>query len=699
MGRIFLVTSLGIVLFLAAIWQLGLLEPSAQPRDPAGPDKVADPATLGKDLYEVAGFPPIPEPKLGVTDPIVLYGVMTAIEQEDVGSQVPGRILFIGEQVDESAVLAAGSAAFLAEPYYYATVYAGEDFVKFYRRLYEGQTVKKNQMVALIEPAKALGEVLVKKAKVEYAFAERDAAIAGEKEGSIRYVRAKRLHDRNALSAEELGSAELTWKKLESERKTKEKSVNIAEIEERQADIELRLHAIRPVMPFENSSIKSILRQRGAAVKPGDPVLVVHNLDRLQVEALIEEQYYSHLKKLEKKASDKKKQITATIEPTILEKPFELPGHDKDVNSVAISRDLKIVSGGEDKKVCVWLNGGKRPLKNLEHEDAVKVVACAPAPADKNNSDALNLCLAGCANGDIYLWDLDAERDEPLKIIPAKDAHGENNSITSLAFSPDGKYFASGGSDGSIRLWSADGTDKYPFTPEHGVKQCHEDAVTSLHFTKQCRLISAGRDKTLRVWFLKEKGAFPDRKAIHDRIGNVPQLGVSHDGKWMLFDQGSTLKLISVESRTLTNTLKVPVNSTPFETLAVFSPDDKLILTAGAPEGRLQLWSTPDTDGRAYEVRQFATKERQPVSCAAFSPDAGNDREDSFAVSASGHLIYVWPIPTKQQVEKHRIKDVEMTLKTHSLDPSTRQSRVGFEVANPGGLFEAGRPATIVIDE
>src|SRR5262249_43275412 len=206
------------------------------------------------------------------------------------------------------------------------------------------------QMVAMIEPAKALGEMLVKAAKIEFAFAERDAAIAGEKEGLIRYQRAKNLFARRALAEEELGSAELTWKKLESESKTKQKSVNIAQYEKQQADIELRLHEIRPVMPYENSSIKTILRQRGAAVKPGDPVIVVQNLARLQAEALIEEQYYSHLKRLERKALAKKKQITATIEPTILEKPFEMPGHDKDVNSVAVSRDLKIVSGGEDKK-------------------------------------------------------------------------------------------------------------------------------------------------------------------------------------------------------------------------------------------------------------------------------------------------------------------------------------------------------------
>src|SRR5260370_33412715 len=90
MGRIFLVMSLGAVVSFAAIWQLGFLNPSDQPRPPQPEVKAVDPATLGKDLYEGAGFPQIPEPKRGVTDPIVLYGVMSAIEQEEVPSQVPG---------------------------------------------------------------------------------------------------------------------------------------------------------------------------------------------------------------------------------------------------------------------------------------------------------------------------------------------------------------------------------------------------------------------------------------------------------------------------------------------------------------------------------------------------------------------------------------------------------------------------------
>jgi WD40 repeat protein len=173
----------------------------------------------------------------------------------------------------------------------------------------------------------------------------------------------------------------------------------------------------------------------------------------------------------------------------------------------------------------------------------------------------------------------------------------------------------------------------------------------------------------------------------------------------MLYDQGHSLKLYSVEKRSHVHTLSLPPTATPFETLAHFSPDGSLLLTAGAPEGRLQLWRTPDAKSRGFEVRQFATKDRSSnVAAAAFSPEAGKGGANSFAVSASGHKIYMWSIPTPDEVSTHQIPDVPLTLKTQVLDPVTRMSRIGFEVANPvsprfpHGRFEAGRPVTIVID-
>ncbi|MBI3822323.1 MAG: hypothetical protein HY289_06550, partial [Planctomycetes bacterium] len=692
MVRIFLVMLLGAGIFLGGAWYAGLLETGPGPGHvvPDTTPTVPSAAELGPDLYTADPYPVLPETQPPASIPIVLPGVMNPIDTEEVPSQVPGQILLIGDPVDDALVLAAGAGSFLVEPYSYAPV-VGEKSFKFFRKHYDGKYVTEGQMLAMIQPAKAIADVEAKNAKVRLAMAEREAAIAGEAESLERYQRAIILYRKNppAISKEDLGAARLTWEKLKGEMLAKIEGVKVAEVERKTALIDLSFFEIRGVQPFKLSQIKTVVKQTGTAVKQFDTLMVLQNLDRLQAEALIEEQYLAHLKNREV--------ITATIEPTVIEKPhFEFPGHDREVTSVAFTRDGRIVSGSEDKAVYVWQVRRHAPLRKLAHEDAVRVVACVPPPL-KDQKPGKNICAVGCANGDIYLWDIDAVDDEP-KIL--RKAHEENAGISSLAFSPDGAFLASGASDGSIRIWSADGTEKYAFKPERGVAQSHEDAVTALHFTPQCKLISASRDKTLRVWQLKEKGASPEHKAIHFRHGTVPQLGVSNDGKWMLFDQGHTLKMLSIEKQTLRHTISVPANSTPFETVAIFSPDDSLLLTAGAGEGRLQLWRTPDDDSpRAFVVREFATRERLSVACAAFGPKAAQKGDATFAVSASGQKIYVWSIPTPDQVTAHRIPDVRMTLRNDSLDPATKQSRIGFEVQNPHGRFEPGRPVTIVINE
>jgi WD40 repeat protein len=695
MFRYMTIILLGVAIFLGAAWYLGLrpgdttLFPpnfaEGNVEEPVTPaDKLGD---LLLDKSIIHEFKPIELPRRKNIDPIVLPGQMTAFETEEVPSKVAqGSVLFIGDQVDEAAVLAAGSAAFLAEPYYPAEIYAGRNtFVKFFRRHYEGDTVRQGQMLGMVDPAKAFSIVLEKIAKIAASEADRKAAQAAEKEGETRKIRADYLYfEKKAIPAEDHGAAVLTWIKLMNERISADEKVKLAEIEKDEADVDLYQHQIRARMPYKTFTIKSIQRGAGAFVKQMDPVVMtVQNIERLMAEAPIDEQYAVRLKE----------NMTATIEPTIIEAPIhELPGHTAEVNSVAVTKNNLIISGSEDHSICVWARDSSAPLHELRHDDAVKVVACSPVDA--------NLVLAGCGDGSIWMWEITKDGAKQVR-EPIRKAHGNEAHITALAFSTDGKYFASGGSDGSIKLWTTDdGMLKYPFDPAHGVARAHDDAVTSLAFTPQCRLVSAGGDNTLRVWVLKDKGAYLEGK-IEKRKGTVRQLGVSRDGQWMLFDQGHMLKLYSVQLRKFVHTINLPANATPFDTLAQFSPDGSLMLTAGAPEGRLQLWSTPTADKRGFEVRQLATRERQAVTCATFAPTAG---KDAFMVSGAGHRLYVWAVPTAKEIAEHRIENVPLTLKTQSIDPTTKQTRIGFEVANqfspryPNGRFEAGRPVTIVID-
>src|ERR1700680_4743255 len=109
----------------------------------------------------------------------------------------------------------------------------------------------------------------------------------------------------------------------------------------------------------------------------------------------------------------------------------------------------------------------------------------------------------------------------------------------------------------------------------------------------------------------------------------------------MRFDQGKTWQLLSVNDGRTVSILQNSSVATPFETLALFSPDASLMLTAGAPAGRLQLWRSPTSQARGYEVRQFVSDEKAQVTCAAFA-------EDHFALSGTkSGTVNLWRIPTK----------------------------------------------------
>jgi WD40 repeat protein len=707
--RGFLITIvLGVAIFLGLAWYMEFPPFSPQSAGTTHPDEMSSPEKVERKLGALLYTPvKLETPKAVVTqykDPIVVEGHNTIVDKQEVPSKRSGQLLFIGQEVEEGKADVSG--AIMTAPVTQVTREMGKDGKEVvvskkvmirYRPLEEGDRVKQGDMVAMLDYSQALTEWMSKKAKVDAAKADYDSSGKKTLEARARLDRLDRMRLESAskiiVAPEEYSGAKYTLDASRFEEEGKRAAVYQSEIDAHEAQIIYEDHMIRARLPG-TSIIKVIYKKTGEMVKEQEPqILQLFNIDRLRAEGLVEVQYLNQLK-LGMKAS---------LEPIEEEGPQRvLDAHRKEVTSVAVSPDGNnplIVSASRDNSVRVWSRSLAGVQRVYEHPSEVRTLACSTPPGSKQR-----WLLTGCADGSLRLFDLAQNSDQPIwdstKKTDQQNPHV--SAITALAFSPDGKYFATGGEDNTMALWeTANGKLKYPFDAEHGVDNPHQDSITALHFTPQCTLVSASRDQTLRIWELRQNGAHELGDPITGRGGSVADLGVSQDGKWALLEKGKELQILSLADRREYGEIKNHSGATPFETVAVFSPNSHLLMTAGGAEGRLQLWRAPTDGKRGFELRQLAPLkgDHSPVTCAAFSPDG------TFAVSGSKEgYVYIWDVPNQDKIDHHRMEGLKLTLIERVSEANTRQARIGVNVQNPmnaeypEGRLIPGRPIRIVIE-
>jgi WD40 repeat protein len=109
--------------------------------------------------------------------------------------------------------------------------------------------------------------------------------------------------------------------------------------------------------------------------------------------------------------------------------------------------------------------------------------------------------------------------------------------VRCLAWSPDGRWLASGAEDGLIRLWSTE-----TWQPLHTLEG-HPRVVRSLAFDPASqRLLSSGNDPLIRLWTVRD-----GRERANLRGTKNNSVAFSPDGEW-IFAAGSD-KTIKVWSR------------------------------------------------------------------------------------------------------------------------------------------------------
>jgi WD40 repeat protein len=172
-----------------------------------------------------------------------------------------------------------------------------------------------------------------------------------------------------------------------------------------------------------------------------------------------------------------------------------LRGHVWAVHCVAINHDGQtIASGSFDSNIKIWnaytgrqirnLNGpGEGPVgwtRSFFSDNSVYSVAFSP--------DGQTLASGGVKQP-IKLWRLSSGEVKTTLI-------GHTDDVYSVAFSPDGKLLASGSADRTIRIWDL-------FTGEPIDTLGHSDTVSSVAFSPDGQtLVSGSNDMTIKIWHL-----------------------------------------------------------------------------------------------------------------------------------------------------------------------------------------------------
>ncbi|NES23479.1 MAG: hypothetical protein F6K41_32315, partial [Symploca sp. SIO3E6] len=123
---------------------------------------------------------------------------------------------------------------------------------------------------------------------------------------------------------------------------------------------------------------------------------------------------------------------------------------------------------------------------------------------------------SGSIDNTIKIWDLE-KGGEPLTLS------GHQSSVKSVSFRPDGKLLASGSFDKTIKIWDLE-KEGEPLTLSG-----HQNSVNSVSFRPDGKLLaSASRDKTIKIWDL-EKGGEPLTLSGHQN--SVNGVSFSPNGK------------------------------------------------------------------------------------------------------------------------------------------------------------------------
>jgi len=278
------------------------------------------------------------------------------------------------------------------------------------------------------------------------------------------------------------------------------------------------------------------------------------------------------------------------------EKLFTLSGHSESVNVLAFRPDGKqMASGAIDGTVKIW--SLERPYEAfLEKRRGINRLALSP----DGTWIAAASAEPGTFNGDLLtVWNV-----QNGKILFERKAHEPE--VAGIAFSPDSKEVATGGSDRTIKLWDvSSGTIRLSIPVE-------DDFIWSIGYHPDGRSLTAVGSTGIVRFYDRTTGKV---LASWDAgLGELSAVAFSPDGSRLAVasNQGNDAKIWDVLTRKELLTL---IGHTDINWGVEFSPDGIRVITSGS-DGTARVW-----DAATGKELLTLSGHTSTVVKARFSPD------------------------------------------------------------------------------